>query len=72
MTEAPRQDAQHQQRWHTTDERIGQVEEQVDSLVQALHALIDGLERSPTQDPKDDRAGHGARLAREILLTRGL
>jgi hypothetical protein len=71
MTEARRQDEQHQ-RWHTTDERVGQLEEQVDSLVQAVHALIDGLERNPTQDPEDDRATRGARLAREILLTRGL
>jgi hypothetical protein len=71
MTEAREQQQQRQQ-WHTTDERIGQLEAQVDALVQAMHALIEGLERDPVQHSEDDRAARGARLARELLLTRGL
>ncbi|MGP4110441.1 hypothetical protein ACTWP5_05935 [Streptomyces sp. 4N509B] len=59
-------------RWHSAEDRVMQLEAQVDSLTQAVHALIDGLERGPLQDPADDRAARGARLARELLLARGL
>jgi hypothetical protein len=71
MTEAREQGPQRE-RWHTTDERIEQLEGQVDALVQAVHALVDGLERDPVVHTEDDRAARGARLARELLLARGL
>ncbi|MGP3966437.1 hypothetical protein [Streptomyces sp. 6N223] len=72
MTEA-REQAQRREQWHTTDERIAQLEGQVDALVQAVHALIDGLEPEPVvHTEEDDRAARGARLARELLLTKGL
>jgi hypothetical protein len=60
------------EQWLTPQDRITEMERRLDTLTQAVHALIDGLERNPVEDPEDDRATHGARLARELLLSRGL
>lgn len=53
-------------------QRIAELEGHVDALVQALQVLIEGIEPSPVQHPGDSRAARGARLARELLLARGL
>lgn len=56
-----------------TDERLRQLEAQVQTLAQAVRALAQGLEKSPTQElPMDEQAARGARLAHELLLTQGL
>lgn len=55
-------------------ERVGQLEDQVQVLAQAVRALAQGLEQPPTSEPPEvsERAARGARLAHELLLTREL
>ncbi|MGW0822692.1 hypothetical protein [Streptomyces sp. NPDC002845] len=55
------------------EQRVRSLEKQMDTLVQAVRALTEGLERSPGNGAGDgDSSARGARLAHEILLSQGL
>ncbi|MDN3028976.1 hypothetical protein [Streptomyces sp. S.PB5] len=55
------------------EQRVHTLETQVDSLVLAVRALVEGLERTPGNETGDvGRSARSARLAHEILLSRGL
>ena len=51
--------------------RIEELEQRVETLTDALRALIDGLADDPPRDVLDSPAARGARLAREVLLAGG-
>ncbi|WP_267889498.1 hypothetical protein [Streptomyces rimosus] len=44
----------------------------MDTLLPAVRALVEGLERSPVQGADNGRAAYGARRAHELLLSRDL
>lgn len=52
--------------------RLSQLEEQVSTLAEAVRALAHGLENIPSQDTQPEEAARGARLAHELLLSKGL
>jgi hypothetical protein len=55
------------------EERLRQLEAQVQILAQAVRALAQGLEEIPSQDTRwEEQANRGARLAHELLLSQGL
>lgn len=55
------------------EERLQQLESQVQILAQAVRALAQGLEEIPSRDTRwEEQATRGARLAHELLLSRGL
>lgn len=54
-----------------TQGRLTRLENDVEALVEAVRALVEGLEPEPTT-AAENHAARGARLARELLLTRGL
>ncbi|GAB7028696.1 hypothetical protein AB0G35_23685 [Streptomyces sp. NPDC021749] len=54
------------------DERLSRLETQVQTLAEAVRTLAQGLENIPTQDPSGDEPARGARMAHELLLSRGL
>ncbi|BFV55388.1 hypothetical protein KCMC57_up04920 [Kitasatospora sp. CMC57] len=53
-------------------ERVELLEARVQALGQAIHALIQGLEEIPDQEPDPERPARAARLAHELLLAQGL
>lgn len=58
---------------HTLDQRVRNLEQRVETLTAAVRALAEGLEPSPSNGADDGgRGARGARLAHEILLSRGL
>ncbi|MCX4853883.1 hypothetical protein OG426_53750 [Streptomyces canus] len=54
------------------EQRVRALEERVDTLALAVRALVEGLERAPGHAGGGGRAAHGAGLAHNILLSRGL
>lgn len=52
--------------------RLSRLEAQVTTLAEAVRALARGLEAVPSQDVPPEETARGARLAHEILLTKGL
>ncbi|MDO0911266.1 hypothetical protein QQM39_10490 [Streptomyces sp. DT2A-34] len=54
----------------TLEHRVRNLEQRVETLTAAVRALAEGLEPSPGNGAAD--GGRGARLAHEILLSRGL
>ncbi|MEU5893702.1 hypothetical protein ABZ835_43865 [Streptomyces sp. NPDC047461] len=55
------------------EQRVRILEKQVDTLVLAVRALVEGLERTPGNETGDGgHAVRGARLAHGILLSQGL
>ncbi|GAB2813445.1 hypothetical protein GCM10027073_52120 [Streptomyces chlorus] len=52
--------------------RLGRLEEQVATLAEAVRALAHGLESIPSEDTPPEEAARGARLAHELLLSKGL
>lgn len=55
-----------------TQGRLSRLEADVEALVEAVRALVEGLEEGEPTTAPEMRAARGARLARELLLTRGL
>jgi hypothetical protein len=53
-------------------ERIELLEGQVQALAQAVRTLVQGFEEVPDQEPDPERSARAARLAHELLLSRGL
>ena len=53
----------------TVDERIDRLQTQLDTLTEAVRALVRGFEQTPYQRPGDDRASEAARLAHQLLLS---
>ncbi|HEY9473108.1 MAG TPA: hypothetical protein VIS06_04555 [Mycobacteriales bacterium] len=51
-----------------TDDRLGQLEEQVQVLAEAVRVLSRGLESRPTEQPDSQRPGRAAAQAHELLL----
>ncbi|WP_345012634.1 hypothetical protein [Streptomyces shaanxiensis] len=57
----------------TLEQRVRNLEQRVETLTAAVRALAEGLELSPSNGADDGgRGARGARLAHEILLSRGL
>ena len=54
------------------DARLSRLEEQVATLAGAVRALAQGLESIPSKDTPPEDAARGARLAHELLLSKGL
>lgn len=56
------------------EDRLRLLETHVQTLADAVRALAQGLENSPTQDDAlaAETAARGARLAHELLLSQGL
>jgi hypothetical protein len=54
------------------ESRMLRLETRDDALLEALRVLLTGLESSPGLGAFDDPVARGARLARELLLSRGL
>ena len=48
--------------------RIDEVEQQLDTLVDAVRALVRGLEELPVDEPRPERVAAAARRAHQILL----
>ena len=54
------------------EDRLSRLESQVVTLAAAVRALAHGLEHIPVQETAPDEVARGARLAHELLLSRGL
>jgi hypothetical protein len=55
------------------EDRLVSLESQVQILAEAVRALVQGLEENPSEDTRlEETARRGARLAHELLLSRGL
>ncbi|GAU69768.1 hypothetical protein SSP35_14_01020 [Streptomyces sp. NBRC 110611] len=52
--------------------RLSRLEAQLATLAEAVRALAHGLENIPSQDTPPEEAARGARLAHELLLSKGL
>lgn len=52
--------------------RVLRLESRNEALLEAVRALVAGLEAAPVLGAVDDPAVRGARLARELLLSYGL
>ncbi|MFF4585671.1 hypothetical protein [Streptomyces sp. NPDC001388] len=52
--------------------RLSRLEAQVATLAEAVRALAQGLESIPSEDTPPEEAARGARLAHELLLSKGL
>ncbi|MEU3146985.1 MULTISPECIES: hypothetical protein [unclassified Streptomyces] len=52
--------------------RLSRLEAQVATLAEAVRALARGLESLPSEDTPPEEAARGARLAHELLLSKGM